>query len=256
MNARGWIMLKISTEKSGNAFVIVPLLLSLLAHGAFYGMSDEWARIQKRHFGASSVEIQVRTPAPAKPEPAISQQQPAPLPEKRKPEKLPQPPAPAPNTEKPVPPSEKAAEPVFGVTADSVADSNGGVAVRVGNTLEKSMEKEFTPPSEVGALSEKKREIRPVPAYELTVTPTFKIKVEPDFPEELRKAGVEGVVQLELLIGEEGRVLKIRVLQAPDRRLASAAIAAAKKSLFNPGMMGDRPVPVKIKIPYRFVLES
>jgi|GEM_PF-902202 len=251
-------MLRISTEKTGNAFILIPLLISMLAHGVFYGLSDDWASMQKKHFGASRVEIQVRTPAPVKPKPAISQKQPDPIPEKRKPEKLPPPPAPATNTENPVPPNEEAAEPepVFGVTADSVANSNSGVAVRVGNTLEKSMEKEFTPQENIGALANKKREIRPVPAYELTATPTFKRKIEPNFPEDLRKAGIEGVVQLELLIGAEGRVLKIRVLKAPDRRLASAAVEAARKSLFNPGMMGDRAVPVTIKIPYRFVLES
>ena len=107
-----------------------------------------------------------------------------------------------------------------------------------------------------GKKKKQKKRVKPVPVYELSTAPSFKKKVEPKYPEEARRAGVEGTVQLEVLIDEEGKVRKIRVLKTPGFGLDRAAITAASESRFHPGVIGGKAVPVKIKIPYRFVLDS
>ena len=104
--------------------------------------------------------------------------------------------------------------------------------------------------------SQPKKKISPIPVYELTQAPTFKNKVEPKYPESAKSEGIQGTVQLEVLIDEKGRVRKVRVLKSPGHDLDKAAIAALSKSTFNPGYMGGKAVPVKIKIPYRFVLDG
>ncbi|RJO64446.1 MAG: energy transducer TonB [Myxococcales bacterium] len=123
------------------------------------------------------------------------------------------------------------------------------------------MEKEFTDPDEVVALPSaplrvEPAPVKPVPVYELTRTPSFKHKVEPEYPRAAREKGVEGVVMLEILIDEQGRVRKVRVLSAPDNAFAQAAVAAIRQSSFHPGLMGERPVAVKIQVPFRFVLDA
>ena len=98
--------------------------------------------------------------------------------------------------------------------------------------------------------------MKPVPVYELSKAPTFKSKVEPKYPDQARRAGIEGTVQLEILIDEHGRVRKVKVLKSPGHGLERAAIAAVSKSKFHPGVINGKAVPVKIKIPYRFVLDA
>ena len=95
-----------------------------------------------------------------------------------------------------------------------------------------------------------------MPVFELTKAPSFRKKIEPKYPEEARRKEIEGVVQLEVFIDARGKVRKVRVLKTPGHGLDRAAIAALSKSSFNPGMMGKKAVPVKITIPYRFVLDS
>jgi protein TonB len=80
--------------------------------------------------------------------------------------------------------------------------------------------------------------------------------VEPVYPEEARRAGIEGTVQLEIWLDERGRVRKIRVLRSPGHGLDRAAVKAAARAVFRPGEIDGKPVPVKITIPYRFVLDD
>ena len=95
-----------------------------------------------------------------------------------------------------------------------------------------------------------------MPTYELTEAPSFRDKVEPVYPPEERARGIEGTVRLEVLIDARGKVRRVRVLEAPSKALALAAVAALKESRFRPGMIQDTPVPVRVNIPYRFLLNG
>jgi len=237
--------------------------LSLVIHVVFFYSTEHASSYAPKVYGSSRVDFKYTPPAEKPPEPgkALPETQKAP-PEKKKAE----PASPKPNREAPEPPAEQPPEPpkqVFGVTDESVTSGNSGVAVRVGNTLEKKMEKKFTEKEDVKPLppprpekKEKPKRPEPVPVYELTKTPSFRNKVEPVYPEEARRAQVEGIVQLEVFIDEKGRVYRVRVLKSPGHGLEKAAIRALGKSSFSPGFMGDKAVPVRIRIPYRFVLDG
>ncbi|MCP4676328.1 MAG: energy transducer TonB [Deltaproteobacteria bacterium] len=273
-------MLRVTTTKEKRSIIWIPVVIvTCTMHIGFFYAGTNWAESKPRTVYEPS-RVEFRTVAPA-PEPLPETEPEAEKIELPEPEKKPEikvakktaPRTPKPNTSKPEPkPAQAPSEPakaVFGVTADSVSNSGSGVAIRVGNTLAKEMEKKFTKPKEVTALppapkgpvaapapKPEKKKIKPVPVYELSKAPTFKKKIEPKYPDKARRDGIEGTVQLEILIDENGRVRKVKVLKSPGHGLERAAIAAVSKSKFHPGVINGKAVPVKIKIPYRFVLDA
>jgi protein TonB len=78
---------------------------------------------------------------------------------------------------------------------------------------------------------------------------------KPEYPQIARVAGVEGVVLLQLLIGEDGNVKDVRVLDGPEM-LREAAVAAAKLGRFKPAQNQHRPVEAWVQVPMRFSLQS
>jgi len=89
-------------------------------------------------------------------------------------------------------------------------------------------------------------------------TPPEPVHMVPaDYPELARQAEAEGVVNLLVTIDESGRVIAAKV-QTSDaiESLEKAAIAAAKKWLFKPAKQRDKPVKVRIIIPFRFSLNG
>jgi protein TonB len=79
--------------------------------------------------------------------------------------------------------------------------------------------------------------------------------VAAQYPELARQAEAEGVVQVLVTIDETGRVVDAKV-QSSDaiESLQQAAVAAARKWLFKPAKQRDKPVKVRIVIPFRFSL--
>ena len=76
------------------------------------------------------------------------------------------------------------------------------------------------------------------------------------YPHDLKEAGVEGVVQMEILIDPRGRVTNVRLLGSAGAAFDVAARDAAWNFRFLPGYAGDIPVPVNITYDYVFRLEE
>ena len=91
-----------------------------------------------------------------------------------------------------------------------------------------------------------------VPIFEVTRMPRAVRPVQPDVPDEFRSANREAVVVVEVAISATGRVVDARVIKKAGFGLDEAAIDAARRTTFEPAMQGDRPVAVKMQIPYRF----
>jgi TonB family protein len=66
--------------------------------------------------------------------------------------------------------------------------------------------------------------------------------VQPVYPEEAIKAGIQGQVLLEVTINEEGLVYDVRVVQGHPL-LAKAAVAAVKQWQCKPTLLNNEPVP-------------
>jgi TonB family protein len=78
--------------------------------------------------------------------------------------------------------------------------------------------------------------------------------VEPVYPEDARKNGIEGIVVLEATVDVKGVVEKVKVLNSIPA-LDQAAIDAVKKWVYEPKVINGKPVPVVFTVTVRFVLK-
>ena len=81
--------------------------------------------------------------------------------------------------------------------------------------------------------------------------------VKPKYPDIARKAGIEGMVILKILVDVDGKVIDARVLKPLGNvGCDEAAVKAAKKCLFEPALQRDKPVKVWVSYPVRFILKD
>ncbi|MGB9764737.1 MAG: energy transducer TonB [Candidatus Saccharicenans sp.] len=80
-------------------------------------------------------------------------------------------------------------------------------------------------------------------------------KVDPVYPEEARKAGVEGIVILEVTTDQFGRVASVRVLKSVPL-LDEAAIDAVKQWVYEPVIIDGKPKPIVFTVTVNFQLKE
>ena len=84
------------------------------------------------------------------------------------------------------------------------------------------------------------------------VRPPHKIKdVTPVYPEIARSARIDGTVQLEATVGQDGKVVDARVLQSVPM-LDQAALDAVQQWQYEPATQNGKPVPVVMKVNVKF----
>jgi protein TonB len=87
-----------------------------------------------------------------------------------------------------------------------------------------------------------------------SIRPPQKIRhVAPTYPPLAQAARKEGVVILEAVIGEDGKVRSLRVLRSIDL-LDQAAADAVRQWQFTPTLLNGEPVPVVMTVTVSFVL--
>jgi protein TonB len=77
----------------------------------------------------------------------------------------------------------------------------------------------------------------------------------PKYPQLARDAGIEGTVQVKVLVGEDGKVISATVLSSdvtPD--MERSAVEAALKCRFRPAKQRTVPVKAHVMIPFGFQL--
>ena len=90
-----------------------------------------------------------------------------------------------------------------------------------------------------------------VPFDELPVL----LSVEPPvYPEMVRDAGIDGTVQVQVLVGKDGKVKQAQAVEGPEP-LRPAGVASARTALFKPALQGTSPVEVWVMIPVTFQLQ-
>lgn len=152
-------------------------------------------------------------------------------------------------SEAPPPPATPPARKVFGVSRNAVTtDSASAASVKLGNTV--------ATPQDNLKLGEDDATNLPIPTDEFLVTqmPRRKLEVRADYPEVARKQGIEGVVEMDLLIDREGRVRDVKVVRGIGFGLDESAVRAVEQMLFEPARVENEPVAVRIRYGYRFEL--
>lgn len=196
----------------------VVILLALLLHAlvllAFSFRSDEVSIAQKQ-----TIEVSLETSAPSS----------TPVVEKR-----PTPPKPQPAETPAITP----APPVTPVTPPAPeAPPQTTPAPPATNT----------PPSPPPA-----EEIQPL--FRLTRQPKPLGNIEPAYPATERRAGIQANVVAEVTIDASGHIQNVRIIKSAGNAFDSAVIEALRKSTFAPGYIGDKAVPVRFQVPFRFNL--
>jgi TonB family protein len=77
--------------------------------------------------------------------------------------------------------------------------------------------------------------------------PELVYKVDPGYTLEAQKAKVSGTVMLAILVGTDGHVSDIRVLEKLEPGLDARAITAVSKWRFKPAMRGTTPVAFRAR---------
>lgn len=77
----------------------------------------------------------------------------------------------------------------------------------------------------------------------------------PDFPEALRREGLEGRVIVSVDVTTDGRTRDAKLVTRLHPELDRNALRAALRCRFDPAMLDGKPVLVRIPIPFRFVID-
>ncbi len=74
------------------------------------------------------------------------------------------------------------------------------------------------------------------------------------YPDIARRNGVEGQVLVAALVGKDGRVEKMQVIESDNELLNAAATAAVRETVFTPAIQNGTPVRLWVRIPIVFKL--
>jgi TonB family protein len=80
--------------------------------------------------------------------------------------------------------------------------------------------------------------------------------VEAAYPDSLVKRGIEGVVAMDLVVSDSGKVDSVAIINGVHPVLDRNAAAAARQFAFKPAIAADEPVTVLLRYEYRFSLSK
>jgi TonB family protein len=150
---------------------------------------------------------------------------------------------------KPKPKPQVVPRQIFGASRKSDT-SQEGLDIKQGNTVAKAPDNDKLLPSDADSI--------PIPTedYLVTAMPQLEREVVIPYPPAVKKRGVQGAVIMDLIIDSAGRVRKADLVEGPDPELNSAAVNAALGFKFRPAMVQNKPVAVKIRYAYKFVIRG
>ena len=90
----------------------------------------------------------------------------------------------------------------------------------------------------------------------LDQTPSAKFQAKPQYPFEMRRAGIAGEVVVDFIVDTNGTVQNAFALRSSQREFEAAAVQAVSKWTFKPGRKGGRDVPTHMQVPIVFTLNE
>jgi TonB family protein len=105
------------------------------------------------------------------------------------------------------------------------------------------------------------KELRRTQIREISVEETHLPKlirsVRPEYPEEAKKRGIEGLVILKAHVDKTGSVSEVKILRSSGYAiLDSAAISGVMQYKFEPPLQGGEPISTWVTIPVKFKLSD
>lgn len=90
----------------------------------------------------------------------------------------------------------------------------------------------------------------------LDQTPTARFQARPQYPFEMRRAGIAGEVVVDFLVDTNGDVQNAYAIRSSQREFEAAAVQAVSKWKFKPGRKGGRDVITHMQVPIVFTLNE
>ena len=81
---------------------------------------------------------------------------------------------------------------------------------------------------------------------DLDQQPVHRVRNPPNYPYDMRRAGINGSVTIEFIINTEGDVIQTQVIKSTHREFEMPALQAVQKWKFKPGRKGGRVVNVRV----------
>ena len=87
--------------------------------------------------------------------------------------------------------------------------------------------------------------------------PVVLSEVKPDYTAEAKKQGIQGIVELSVVVNDDGTVGEVKVTKSLDDKygLDEQAVIAMKKWQFRPGTKDGKPVAVQVTVEMSFKLK-
>ncbi|HXA15219.1 MAG TPA: energy transducer TonB [Opitutaceae bacterium] len=76
------------------------------------------------------------------------------------------------------------------------------------------------------------------------------------YPFDAKKNGITGVVVVQFIVNQYGKVVSPTVIKSPNPLLSKAAVDAISQWEFLPGVKGEKIVPVKMQMPVTFSIDT
>jgi len=90
----------------------------------------------------------------------------------------------------------------------------------------------------------------------LDQVPQPRYQAQPQYPFEMRRAGITGEVVVGFIVDSEGRAVEVYAVRSTQREFEAAAIQAVSKWTFRPGRKGGRAVNTRMQVPIVFSLND
>lgn len=119
-------------------------------------------------------------------------------------------------------------------------------------------EKSEAEKSEAVAVAESLDHLATTDAFEPFDAPPSVIEsAPPEYPEEAKSQGLEGTVRVRVVVGVDGLVESVAVVESTAKPiLEQAALETAKKYRFNPATRDGDPVRSTVVVPFRYKLNG
>jgi protein TonB len=86
--------------------------------------------------------------------------------------------------------------------------------------------------------------------------PVATVQVRPQYPFEMRRAGISGQVVVDFIVDTSGLVHNAYAASSTQRDFESSAVQAVSKWRFRPGRKGGRAVNTHMQVPIVFTLNA
>jgi TonB family protein len=78
--------------------------------------------------------------------------------------------------------------------------------------------------------------------------PKLQHRIEPRYPEDVRKQGLQGAVIVHGILGTDGMLSDITVLQSPSKPLSDLALEAIRQWRYAPAYCNDLAKPIRVHL--------